>query len=136
MVKCSLCEKEIEEKLEGVFVAFDLQKNEAKNFCSKEHLKSWVIIKIVWMCISLLIGIIIAAGFSQDIDLSTAIFIFLPYMIRQLGHELKDIFNGGWLGEFFSFFIVLLGSLTVIYPVFKLYQEITQYINLKNKYML
>lgn len=136
MQQCNQCGKEIEEELEGKFVAFDLQKKKEENFCSVAHLKNWMTKKIIWMCVSLLFGLIITIGLLSEMGGTAIVLFFLPYMIRQVRHSLADVFNGGTFGEFISFAIVLLGTITVIYPAYKLYQEITQYIHLKNRYSL
>ena len=136
MLQCSKCGKEIEENLEGQFVAFDLQKKKDENFCSVAHLKDWMTEKIIWMCVALLLGLVITVGLLSEMGGTAIALFFLPYMIRQVRHSLGDVFNGGTFGEFLSFAIVLLGTITVAYPAYKLYQEITQYMHLKNKYSL
>lgn len=136
MLQCRECGKDIEEELEGKFVAYDLQKKKEENFCSTEHLKSWMIQKIVWMCVALFLGLIITISLLSEMEETAVVLFFLPYMIRQVRHSLGDVFNGGTFGEFISIAIVLLGTITVVYPAYKLYQEIAQYVHLKNTYSL
>lgn len=135
MAQCNQCGREIEEKFQREYVAFDLQKNKEVLFCSVEHLKSWMITKIIWMVIMLLLGLIIAVSMFSDMGGTAITLFFLPYIIRQVRHSLGDIFNGGTFGEFISFSVVLLGTITVVYPAYKLYQEISLYVHLKNKYL-
>lgn len=121
---------------EKEFLAFDLQKNEELSFSSVEELKSWRTEKIVWMCISLVLGLALTIALLGGMGAGAIVFFFLPYMIRQVRHSLGDMFDSGAFGEFFSIALVLLGTITVIYPAYKLYREITEYSNLKNKYSL
>ena len=134
MIQCDECRKEIEGDNEEQIVAFDLQKNKAKNFCSVKCLKNWMTMKIVWMCIALLLGLIIAVSLFSEMGGTAVTLFFLPYMIRQVRHSLGDMFSEGTFGEFVSFSIVLLGTLTVVYPAYKLYKEVAQYVLLKNRY--
>ena len=136
MVQCKHCGTEIVNA--GIFVAFDHQKKEEVNFCSVEHLKSWVTKKFVWMCISLILGLIIVLSMLlDDWGAEAVMFLFIPYMIRQARHFLAEILDGGgWFGELMSFIIVLLGAITIVYPAYKLFREIKEYRYLKNKYSL
>ena len=132
---CLQCGKEIEKENESKFVAFDLQQGYKEGcFCSAEHLKNWMTSKIIWMVLSLVLGAIIAVLAFPEMGATALTLFFLPYMIRQVRHSLGDIFDGGSVGEFFAFAIVLLGTFTVVYPAYKLYQEIMQYVRLKNRY--
>lgn len=132
---CRTCGKEIEKENEGKFVAFDLQQSyKEEYFCSAEHLKGWMTGKITWMVLSLVLGLIITVLTLSEMGPTAFALFFLPYMIRQVRHALGDIFDGGSVGEFFAFAIVLLGTFTVVYPAYKLYQEIMQYVRLKNRY--
>lgn len=134
---CKTCEKEIEKNNEGKFVAYDLQKGyEEENFCSVECLKRWMTSKIIWMCVALGFGLVLMILLLSEMGFFGIVFFFLPYMIRQSKHSLADMFNGGSIGEFFSFAVVLLGTVTVIYPVYKLIQEISEYSRLKKTYSL
>lgn len=130
---CDKCKRKIDENERG-YIAHDLQKGyEKKVFCSKECRDSWIAYKKTTMWITVILGAIIAIAMCRE-DGSAAglMLLFLPYMIRQAAHGLKDIFNGGTVGEIFSFIVVLLGTITVIYPAYKLYQEIKQYSDIKN----
>ena len=131
---CDKCRRGIEEN-KPVYIAYDLQKGyEEKRFCSRECRNSWVVYKKTTMWITVILGIIIAIAMCrEDGSAFGLILLFLPYMIRQVAHGLKDIFNGGTVGEFFSFFVVLIGTITIIYPAYKLYQEIKQYSDIKNE---
>ncbi|MCH5354026.1 MAG: hypothetical protein J1E06_11275 [Acutalibacter sp.] len=137
MIQCKQCGKELEKELEDKFVAFDVQKIEKENFCSLEHLKSWRTQKITGMCTALLLGLIMVVIALVASDLRPlAIFFFLPYMIRQASHSFANFFSGGGFGSFITFFLVLIGSITFIYPIYKLYQEIAEYARLKKVYPL
>ena len=135
-MECKQCNKEIEKNLEGKFVAFDLQKKSEEEFCSVSCLNSWMKTKIFGMCAMLVLGVIITVGLFPEIGGVAITLLFLPYMIRQVRHSLGSIFNSGSFGEFVSFAIVLLGTLTVVYPAYKLYREIVEYIHLKRMYAL
>lgn len=47
--------------------------------------------------------------------------LFLPYTIRQLRHGLCGA------GEFFTFSLVLISTITIVYPAYKFIQEFLQY---------
>lgn len=133
MEKCSLryCNHEISEESQEKWVAFDLQKGQEVSFCSAECLSNWMKGKLTWMIISLIIGVILAIGFISEMGVSGIIFLFIPYIIRQLRSMLSKMFDSGVVGEIFSFVIVILGGITMIYPIVKLIQEIREYMRIK-----
>ncbi len=133
------CGKTIEESAEGKFVAFDLQKGYEKlNFCSADCLMAWVKRKQFTMWAMLVLGALITLSFLISegvVEGSAAIcLLFVPYMIRQAAHGLKDVWNSGAVGECFSFIVVMLGALTVVYPLYKFIQELRQYKELSNTF--
>ncbi len=124
---CYSCAQEIAVADEGKWVAFDLQKGYEKlHFCSAACLKSWMTTKLVWMCISLVIGLILTITMWGEWGSSAIILLFVPYSIRQLRHGLSGT------GEIIPFVVVLLASVTVIYPLYKAIQEIREYVRIKN----
>ena len=133
---CSKCGKEIEENVMEQWVAYDLQAGyQKKVFCSKECLKGWISGKQIGMWTSVIIGVILAIALLSEGAVALCLML-VPYMIRQTWRGLSDMFNSGAFGEFFSLFIVLIGSMTIIYPAYKLIQEIQQYKTLSEKYDL
>jgi len=95
---------------------------------------SWVNGKIAGLVVSLIIGFIILFGGMGEMGIGAVMLFFLPYMIRSTYRRLGGLFNSGGLGEFLSFFIVLIGTVTVIYPLYKLIQEIRELARLKKEY--
>lgn len=133
---CSKCGKEIDEKEIGKWVAFDLQKGkEQMTFCSTQCLKEWISRKQIGMWTSVIIGVLIAIALLSEGAIAICL-MFVPYMFRQMRNSFGDIFNSGAFGEFISIFVLLIGSLTVIYPAYKLIQEILEYRYLIEKYNL
>lgn len=129
MTNCCKCGCNFDEET-AHYRAFDLQKGyEEVTFCSKECLKEWVTGKQIGMWIALLIGVVIAGVLLFDGELSLALpVLFLPYTIRQLSHGLTGA------GEFFSFMLVLLSTITVVYPAYKFVQELAQYARIRKEY--
>lgn len=77
---------------------------------------------------TLILGVILAVVFIvEDNSVLALPMLFLPYMIRQASYSLKDTVKSGVFGEFFSFAIVVLGTLTVFFPAYRFYQEFIQY---------
>ncbi len=115
------------------YYAYDLQKGyEQIAFCSEKCRNEWISHKKTTMWATVIIGVILAILLCTEMGITEIMFVFLPYMISEVAHGLKDIFNGGTVGEIFSFAVVLLGTITVIYPAYKLFQEIKQYNDIKN----
>ena len=52
--------------------------------------------------------------------------MFIPYMIRQ---SIGKFSGSGFLG----FAVTLLASVTIVYPVYKLFQEIRDYVAIKSQ---
>ena len=112
------------------YCTFDIQNGYEKNFfCSAECMRSWVSGKTVGLVSVLIIGAILAiialADTASGMQGIAHFLFFLPYMVR---HIIK---NQAW-GAFLKFMIVLLAALTVIYPVYKIYQEIRDYSRYKS----
>lgn len=130
MINCCRCGCTIDETKSVHYRAYDLQKGyEEVTFCSAECLKAWVTGKQVGMWISILIGAVIAGAILFGGNPSVALpMLFLPYTIRQLSHGLTGA------GEFFSFALVLLSTITVVYPAYKFVQELAEYGRIKKEY--
>lgn len=133
MDKCN-CGKGIDENIVSKHIAHDLQKaNKEIVFCSYECMEKWIKKKQIGMWGTLLLGILLFIGLLQN-DIVLSIFsLFLPYMIRQVAYRLKNIFTTGVLGEIVSFAVVMIGTMTLIYPAYKFIQEFLQYRNLLNR---
>lgn len=127
--KTCACGAPISESLDGTYVAFDLQREFKQiDFCSADCLKSWLHKKLIGMCIALALGLFITISMLIDGEgLFSICLFFLPYMIRQVWHTFGEIFNSGAIGECISIGIVVLSTITVIYPAYKLFQEIMHY---------
>ena len=93
-------------------------------------MRNWAIGKTIGMTIALLIGIVISISllFSKNPgEQSLALPVLLvPYMVRRLARSSFADLKGGFV-EFIQFFLVLILSITFIYPVIKLIQEIVLY---------
>ena len=115
MANCCKCGCVFDEEKSARYRAFDLQKEyEELTFCSKDCLKDWVVIAGVFL-------------FGGNPALALPV-LFLPYTIRQLCHGLTGA------GEFLSFALVLLSTITVVYPAYKFVQELAQYSRIKKEY--
>ena len=137
MYKCKTCGREMSTENNTQYKAIDFQDGKKiLQFCCAGCLKRWITGKITGMCITLGIGLIWAIPLFFEMGPGAFIFLFTPYMIRQVCHSLRDVFHSGSFGEFFSFFLVLLGSLTVIYPACIVIKEIKHYRELSKRYSL
>ena len=117
------------------FQAMDLQKNTVVSFCSKECILGWVRKKTMTMWLSLGIGVILTIIAIIDGWYESAlIMVFIPYMIREIYNRISD-FGDGIGNEIFLIVIILLGSVTIIYPLYKFVKEYLEYKMLKEKYM-
>ncbi len=126
-LKCPNCDKAVLEN-ESRWFAFNIQKGKQKMvFCCSECLSDWMMKKQTTMIISLVLGaILMFLGFTEFG--AGAILLFLgPYMLRQVGGKLASIASDGAVGEIISIMIVVMGTMTVIYPLVILIQEIKEY---------
>lgn len=121
-MKTCICGKSYNEKQSGYY-AFDLQKGyEEIHFCSKECRGQWIVNKKIGMGIALFLGIVIfIVVFREGGFVPALALFFLPYTIRQLWHGLSGA------GEIVSIVLVLLSTITVIYPAYKCVQEFLEY---------
>ncbi len=126
MAKCS-CGKEFDEETTP-YIASDVLKDDKKvKFCSKECMHSWAIGKIVGMAISLVIGLILGIGLSFEMGITGIFLTFVPYMLRRIFSGLgRDIRSTG--EEALVFMVTLFGSLTLVYPIYKIIQETREYV--------
>ena len=122
------CGKAIPETETRKFTMEDIQKNEIVEFCSLNCMREWVSRKRTAMWASIVIGVILSVilMFQGEIFFGVIV-IFLPYMIRHAFGRLGGLFSSGTIGEIFSFIIVLLATITIVYPVYKFIQEFKQY---------
>lgn len=128
-MKTCTCGKVFDERTSH-YHAFNLQKGyEEMFFCSKDCLKNWLWGKLAGMIITMLIGLVICIALLDQGEAAMAFgFLFLPYTIRQLGNML------GGAGEFWSILLVLVSTITVVYPAYKFVQELLEYSRIKKKY--
>ena len=112
------------------YYGFDHQKQlERYTFCSVSCLKSWIVSKIITMCLTILLGLILLIVLTVDGDFYVGLVLFfVPPIIRQCASSLAKLFNDGAGGEFLSFALVLLGSITIVYPVYMIIRETIYYI--------
>ena len=119
---CYQCKKGIYDRDNKVWEAFDVLNDYNKiRFCSAECLNDWKTGKKSGLFISIILGIILAVYFCISAGVTGLYAAFVPYMIRKLFN--KGLGDGGFL----SFMVVLFGSITIIYPVYKMSQELTEY---------
>ena len=128
---CATCDRPFESAF-PTWYAFDIQRSKARlSFCSATCLSSWVKKKQTTMIITLVLGVLLTALMIGELGGSAVILLFVPYMIRQVGGRIKGIASKGWVGEFVAFMIILLGSLTIVYPAIVLVQEIKEYLRIR-----
>ena len=88
---------------------------------------SWAIGKIVGMAVSLVIGLILGIGLSFEMGITGIFLTFVPYMLRRIFSGLgRDIRSTG--EEALVFMVTLFGSLTLVYPIYKIIQETREYV--------
>lgn len=134
MVQCRICGNKMEGELDNVetlsYYAFDRQKNEIRPFCSKGCLRSWAIRKIIGMSIAIILGLAIVIGSIIGDSLEMMVLFFVPYMIREKRTVAFGILEGNIVEAVISLLIIYLGSVTVIYPLVRLIQEVRLYSNI------
>lgn len=130
-LECTTCGKLLE-STSLQYDAWDVQRKQQLFFCSSDCLSSWVKKKRITMILTLGLGILLTVSMASELRSAAAacMFLFVPYMLRQVGGRLKGIASKGWVGECFALAVILLGSLTIIYPVIVLIQEIKQYVHI------
>ena len=112
------------------YYGFDLQKQlERYTFCSVSCLKSWIVSKIITMCLTILLGLILLIILTVDGEFTVGLILFfVPPIIRQCASSLAELFEDSDVGAFLSFALVLLGSITIVYPVYMIIRETIYYI--------
>lgn len=109
----------------SIFSAYDSHRNDGADFCCLKCMRDWRTGKITSLTISLILCILVLIFVSIATESFAGIaFMFIPFMIRQWARGLSNVANSGWFGEFVSFFVVLIASFTLVYPIYKLVQEI------------
>ena len=125
-MNCTYCSKEMQD---ATITAFDLQRGyEEVPFCSVSCLQQWLTGKTIGMAISLVLGAVVAAALAAGMGVSGLMFFFVPYMLRQCHGLLTSD-----AGEFIKFAAILLGALTIVYPAYKLVQELRYYGRLRQE---
>ena len=125
-MNCTYCSKEMQD---ATITAFDLQRGyEEVPFCSVSCLQQWLTGKTIGMAVSLVLGTVVAAALAAGMGVSGLMFFFVPYMLRQCHGLLTSD-----AGEFIKFAAILLGALTIVYPAYKLVQELRYYGRLRRE---
>ena len=130
---CKVCNKPID----GVeYQAHHYITKQEYYFDTIECLHSWAKQRLVVLGIILVLCLVVLIGplISGEYILSWA--FMLPYMIRIAYFKLRGLFSGdgGWFSEFIGFFIVLIATFTIVYPLVKFVKEVLYYVSiLKNK---
>lgn len=125
-MNCTYCSKEMQD---ATITAFDLQRGyEEVPFCSVSCLQQWLTGKTIGMAVSLVLGTVMAAALAAGMGVSGLMFFFVPYMLRQCHGLLTSD-----AGEFIKFAAILLGALTIVYPAYKLVQELRYYGRLRQE---
>lgn len=125
-MNCTYCSKEMQD---ATITAFDLQRGyEEVPFCSVSCLQQWLTGKTIGMAVSLVLGTVVAAALAAGMGVSGLMFFFVPYMLRQCHGLLTSD-----AGEFIKFAAILLGALTIVYPAYKLVQELRYYGRLRQE---
>ena len=127
MEKCGNCGKEFDNCKTDGLTAFNIQKGQEMHFCSRDCMNAWISGKKIGMGIALILGAVLTVGLFQEFGMSSFFYFFIPYTIRQLKDGIIEISSSGLAGEVISFMAVLLGGITIIYPLVKLIQEIKEY---------
>ena len=123
MMKCR-CGNSFDESQTQYYAIDILHGYERITFCSRDCRRSWVYGKIAGMAVSILIGIVFGIIMTLEIGIAGLFLIFVPYMLR------KIIGSGGGAGEFLVFAGTLFGSITLVYPIYKIFQEIREYVHI------
>ncbi len=132
MMKCENCGQMVTDADQNLWFAFNIQKGYEKlAFCSSKCLEEWMKNKKLWMWISLTLGVLMAAIMFKEFGAIAVVFIFAPCKIRQVKNSLKGVGEGP-TGEFIWLFVVLIGSITIVYPLYKLIQELKEYGRIKS----
>ncbi|MBQ4244975.1 MAG: hypothetical protein II702_08685 [Clostridia bacterium] len=126
--KCHSCGREFPENLG--YNAFHMITYKEYWFDSVECLHSWAVTRIVTLAITLILGIVAMVCMIGEMGATGAVFITLPYMIRYAALKFSDLFDGGNGGEFLTIMLVLLSTITVVYPLYKFIRELVEYISL------
>ena len=125
-MNCTYCSKEMQD---ATITAFDLQRGyEEVPFCSVSGLQQCLTGKTIGMAVSLVLGTVVAAALAAGMGVSGLMFFFVPYMLRQCHGLLTSD-----AGEFIKFAAILLGALTIVYPAYKLVQELRYYGRLRQE---
>ena len=125
-MNCTYCSKEMQD---ATITAFDLQRGyEEVPFCSVSCLQQWLTGKTIGMAVSLVLGTVMAAALAAGMGVSGLMFFFVPNMLRQCQGLLTSD-----AGEFIKFAAILLGALTIVYPAYKLVQELRYYGRLRQE---
>lgn len=115
----------------SIFSTWDSLRNKPADFCSIQCMKTWAIRRIIGFSISIIVGLILGISMIINGEGELAIiFTFLPYMIRYAFSRLAHIFDAGVLGEFLTIMVIVISSVTIIYPLYKMVQEIRKYISI------
>lgn len=128
--KCYKCNKDLGENYKYRFTGCDITNDyEELYFCSKKCVQDWALDKTISLCMTLAICLVLFFILLLNVDFATAIlFSFAPYMIRHLAGK----FDGA--GEIFPFILGLFGTVTIVYPLYKISQEIKELQHIKNSY--
>ena len=114
----------------SLFQAFDIQKGKQLYFQSAEDLREWRTRRVIGLIIALVIGVVIAVSGIAGREPEAVALMFVPYMIRHL-YRSDNPPTQTALGEFLNWTIVLLGSITFIYPIKKIVDEFNEYNRIK-----
>ena len=131
MENCKTCGKQIDLNNDVYFEAAHQITKENYYFDTKDCRRSWAKGKIIILGIIsvLCLVVLIVPLCNCEYILSWA--FMLPYMIRIAYFKLRGLFKGeSWVSEFLGFFIVLIATLTVVYPIIKLIKEFKYYISI------
>lgn len=114
----------------SIFEAFDIQKGKPLYFQSADELREWRARRVRGLIIALVVGLLLAVFGIGEMGPAVIALIFVPYMIRHLFRSDSPPTQTG-LGELINWTIVLLGSITFIYPVKKIVDELKEYDHIK-----
>lgn len=126
-------EKEVDQGTaeSSLFQAFDIQKCKTIYFETADDLREWRAKRVRGLIIALAIGLVLAIAAMTEMGPTGVSLVFVPYMIRHLSrgdHESAQTM----VGEIIKWLIVILGAITIIYPVKKLIDELREYNRIKN----
>ena len=99
-------------------------------FPNVKELHAWAIARLVVLGIIFALCLVVLIVPLVTGEPAFSMLFMLPYMARIAFFKLKGLFDtSDWVKEFLGFFIVLIATVTVIYPLYKFIRETIYYVS-------